>query len=179
MPDTQPIHFSVPMYDEGMTGPANAFTLHAGLVRPHSRGTVRLTGPGIPDPVALDPDIFADPRDREALLASFRQARAMAAAPPLAQDWGAVELYPGPEVRTEDEEIAYVNRFVTTYHHQVGTCRMGTGPDAVVSPEDLRVHGIDRLRVVDASVMPRVPSGNTNAPTAMIAERAASLIAGG
>ena len=119
---------------------------------------------------------MADPRDREALLASFRQARAMVAAPPLAEEWGAAELYPGPEVRTEEEEIAYINRFVTTYHHQVGTCRMGTSPDAVVSPEDLRVHGIDGLRVVDASVMPRVPSGNTNAPTAMIAERAAALM---
>jgi choline dehydrogenase len=178
-PDTQPIHFSVPMYDDEMTGPANAFTLHAGLVRPHSRGTVRLTGPRVSDPVELDPNIFDDPRDREALLASFRQARAMVGAPPLAEDWGAVELYPGAEVRTEDEEVAYVNRFVTTYHHQVGTCRMGTGPDAVVSPDDLRVHGLDGLRVVDASIMPRVPSGNTNAPTAMIAERAASLIAGG
>jgi choline dehydrogenase len=162
-----------------MTGPANAFTLHSGLVRPYSRGTLRLTGPGLADPVALDPNIFDDPRDRAALLASFRQARAMVATPPLAQDWGAVELYPGPEVRTEEEEIAYLHRFVTTYHHQVGTCRMGTGPDAVVSPEDLRVHGIGGLRVVDASIMPRVPSGNTNAPTAMIAERAAALITEG
>ncbi|MHC5559245.1 GMC family oxidoreductase [Kocuria sp. U4B] len=179
VPDTQPIHFSVPMYDERMTGPANAFTLHSGLVRPYSRGTLRLTGPGLADPVALDPNIFDDPRDRAALLASFRQARAMVATPPLAQDWGAVELYPGPEVRTEEEEIAYLHRFVTTYHHQVGTCRMGTGPDAVVSPEDLRVHGIGGLRVVDASIMPRVPSGNTNAPTAMIAERAAALITEG
>ncbi|MFC4904301.1 GMC family oxidoreductase [Kocuria oceani] len=178
-PDTQPIHFSVPMYDEGMEGPTNAFTLHAGLVRPRSRGTVRLTGPGVADPVALDPNIFEDPRDREALLASLRQAREMVRTRPLAQDWGAEELYPGPEVRTEEEEIAYLHRFVTTYHHQVGTCRMGTGPDAVVSPEDLSVHGVDGLRVVDASVMPRVPSGNTNAPTAMIAERAASLITGG
>lgn len=178
VPDTQPIHFSVPMYDEGMTGPANAFTLHAGLVRPHSRGTVRLTGPGVADPVALDPRILADPRDREALLASFRQARAMVRTAPLAEDWGAVELYPGEDVRTEEEETAYLHRWVTTYHHQVGTCRMGTGPEAVVSPGDLRVHGLAGLRVVDASVMPRVPSGNTNAPTAMIAERAASLITG-
>lgn len=179
VPDTQPIHFLVPMYDDGMAGPMNAFTLHAGLVRPYSRGTVRLTGPDVSDPVELDPNIFEDPRDREALLASFHQARAMVGAPPLAEGWGAVELYPGPQVRTEDEEIAYINRFVTTYHHQVGTCRMGTGSDAVVSPEDLRVHGVDGLRVVDASVMPRVTSGNTNAPTAMIAERAAALIVDG
>ncbi|GAB2622196.1 choline dehydrogenase [Kocuria himachalensis] len=179
VPDTQPIHFSVPMYDEQMAGPMNAFTLHSGLVRPYSRGTLRLTGSGASDPVELDPHIFEDPRDREALLASFHQAREMVRTRPLAEDWGAVELYPGPEVRTEDEEIAYINKFVTTYHHQVGTCRMGTGPDAVVSPEDLRVHGLDGLRVVDASIMPRVPSGNTNAPTAMIAERAAALITGG
>lgn len=176
VPDTQPIHFSVPMYDDGMTGSMNAFTLHSGLVRPYSRGTVRLTGPEVSDPVELDPNIFDDPRDRAALLASFRQARAMVAAAPLAEGWGAVELYPGPEVNIEEEEIAYINRFVTTYHHQVGTCRMGTGSDAVVSPEDLRVYGIGGLRVVDASIIPRIPSGNTNAPTAMIAERAAALI---
>ena len=85
-----------------MAGPMNAFTLHSGLVRPYSRGTVRLTGPGASDPVELDPHIFEDPRDREALLASFHQAREMVRTRPLAEDWGAVELYPGPEVRTED-----------------------------------------------------------------------------
>lgn len=178
LPDTQPIHFSVPMYDDGMDGPASAFTLHAGLVRPYSRGTLRLTGPRVSDPAEMDPEIFSDPRDLAALIASLRKARAMVAAPALAGDWGAVEVYPGAEVADQAAEEAYVKRWVTTYHHQVGTCRMGTGPDAVVSPEDLRVHGLDGLRVIDASVMPTVPTGNTNAPTAMIASKGVGAVLG-
>lgn len=177
-PDTQPIHFSVPMYDDGMEGPANAFTLHAGLVRPYSRGTVRLTGANVSDPVELDPNIFEDPRDLPALMASFRQARDMVAAPALAEDWGAVEVYPGAEVSAGDAEETYVKRWVTTYHHQVGTCRMGSGPEAVVSPEDLRVRGLGGVRVIDASVMPTVPTGNTNAPTAMIALKGVAAVLG-
>ncbi|GGC78015.1 GMC oxidoreductase [Tersicoccus solisilvae] len=175
-PDTQPIHFSVPMYDDGMEGPASAFTLHSGLVRPWSRGRIRLTGPSSADPAELDPNIFADPRDREALLASFRQARQMVAAPALAEDWGAREVYPGEDVQGEEAEIAYVNRAVVTYHHQVGTCRMGTGEDAVVDPATLAVHGLAGVRVVDASIMPTVTTGNTNAPSAMIGERGAAFI---
>lgn len=175
-PDTQPIHFSVPMYDDGMEGPANAFTLHSGLVRPYSRGTLRLTGPRVSDPVSLDPNIFDDPRDLTALHASFRQARAMVAAPALAEDWGAVEVHPGADVVSEADEKAYIKRWVTTYHHQVGTCRMGSGDNAVVSPHTLRVHGVEGLRVIDASVMPTVPTGNTNAPTAMIAAKAVAAI---
>lgn len=175
-PDTQPIHFSVPMYDDGMEGPANAFTLHSGLVRPHSRGTLRLTGARVSDPVELDPKIFSDPRDLTALHASFRQAREMIAAPALAEDWGAVEVYPGSDVVGEDAEKSYIKRWVTTYHHQVGTCRMGLGENSVVSPHTLRVHGVDGLRVIDASVMPTVPTGNTNAPTAMIAAKAVAGI---
>lgn len=100
----------------------------------------------------------------------------MVRAAPLAQEWGSREVYPGDDVRTEDEEIAYVNSSVVTYHHQVGTCRMGEGDDAVVDPATLRVKGIENLRVVDASIVPSVPTGNTNAPTAMIAERGAAMI---
>jgi choline dehydrogenase len=175
-PDTQPIHFSVPMYDDWMEGPADAFTLHSGLVRPYSRGEIRLTGPRSSDPAELDPNIFDDPRDRAALLASFRQARAMVRTAPLAQDWGAQEIYPGEQVQGEEAEIAYINRAVVTYHHQVGTCRMGSDEDAVVDPVTLEVRGLDGVRVVDASIMPIVPTGNTNAPTAMIGERATDLL---
>ena len=85
-----------------------------------------LTGPSITDPANYDPNIFSDPRDREALRASLRQGRAMAASSPLAEEWGAREIYPGPDVVTEADEDAYMDRTVTTYHHQVGTCRMGT-----------------------------------------------------
>jgi choline dehydrogenase len=92
--------------------------------------------------------------------------------------WDALELYPGPDVRSVEELTEYVRRTAITYHHQVGTCRMGDGDDAVVDA-DLRVHGIDGLRVADASVMPFVTSGNTNAPTLMIGEKAASAILAG
>lgn len=175
-PDTQPIHFCVPMYDDRMSGPANAFTLHSGLVRPYSRGTVRLTGPSSTDPARYDPQIFADPRDREALRASLRQVREMVRTPPLSEDWGAREIYPGAKFATEEEENAYMDRTVTTYHHQVGTCRMGTDPMAVVDPATLAVHGVRGLRVIDASIMPFVTTGNTNAPSAMIGEKGARVL---
>ncbi|MDO5368267.1 GMC family oxidoreductase [Kocuria sp.] len=177
-PDTQPIHFCVPMYDDDMTGPANAFTLHSGLVRPYSRGTIRLTGPSSTDPAEYDPQIFADPRDRESLRASFRQARDMVKAAPLAEGWGAREICPESDLATEDEENAYMDRAVTTYHHQVGTCKMGTDPMAVVDPATLKVYGVEGLRVVDASIMPAVTTGNTNAPSAMIGEKGARMLLG-
>src|SRR5699024_6019650 len=94
-------------------------------------------------------------------------------APPISE-WGPVELYPGAEVSDDDLED-YVRETVITYHHQVGTCKMGTDAMAVVSPRDFRVTGLHGLRVADASVMPMIPSGNTNAPTIMIAERAAQV----
>ncbi|MDO5619166.1 GMC family oxidoreductase [Kocuria sp.] len=176
LPDTQPIHFSVPMYDDGMEGPADGFTLHAGLVRPYSRGTLKLTGARVTDPVELDPNIFSDSRDLDALHASLRQARAMVAAPALAADWGAVEIYPGAEVQSAESEREYIKRWVTTYHHQVGTCRMGTEDQAVVDPQTLNVWGLRGVRVMDASVMPTVPTGNTNASTAMIAAKGVAAL---
>lgn len=175
-PDTQPLHFCVPMYDDAMAGPANAFTLHTGLVRPYSRGSVRLTGPASTDPAVYDPRIFSDPRDREALRASLRQARQMLTTGPLADEWGAREIHPGPEVRSAREEDAYMDRTVTTYHHQVGTCKMGTDDMAVVDPTTLAVRGVAGVRVMDASVMPFVTTGNTNAPSAMIGEKGVRIL---
>ena len=91
------------------------------------------------------------------------------------QEWGAGELYPGPEVTSQKELRDWVRRSAITYHHQVGTCRMGIDDDAVVDPR-LRVRGIDGLRVADASVMPVVTSGNTNAPSVLIGERVAEFV---
>jgi choline dehydrogenase len=176
-PDTQPIHFSVPLYEPWMVGPENAFTLLGGMVRPASRGTIRLSGPDPADPLLIDPNVLAEPADLAALEASLGQVRAMAATAPLSE-WGARELYPGPDVRTAEALRDYVRRTAITYHHQVGTCKMGIDSEAVVDPQ-LRVHGTDGLRVADASIMPRVTSGNTNAPTLMIGERAAGFIADG
>jgi choline dehydrogenase len=174
-PDTQPIHFSVPLYEPWMKGPPNAFTLLGGMVRPQSRGSIRLSGPSAADPLLIDPQILSAEADLVALEASLAQVREMGVAPAL-RAWGARELYPGPEVRDAAAVRDYVRRTAISYHHQVGTCRMGVDGDAVVDPR-LRVHGLEGLRVADASVMPSVTSGNTNAPSLMIGERAAEFIA--
>ena len=174
VPDTQPIHFSVPMWGELEPRGDDGFTLMAGLITPHSRGSLTLSGPAVSDPPLIDLAALTDERDVASLAASVRQCRRIGAQPALAGEWGAVEVYPGPEVADGDVED-WVRRTAITYHHQVGTCRMGSDADAVVDP-GLRVRGIDGLRVIDASVMPRVPSGNTNAPAAMIAERGAKFL---
>ena len=87
------------------------------------------------------------------------------------------EQYPGPEVTSDEAVRDYVRRTAITYHHQAGTCKMGTDAQAVVDPQ-LRVQGLDGLRVADASVMPTVTTGNTNAPSIMIGERAADFLGG-
>ena len=152
VPDIQPIHFMVPMYEPWMEGPANGFTLQGGMVRPASRGSLRLTGPTPEDPVALDPNILACETDLESLVAAVDLCRRIGAADAL-RDWGADERYPGPAVDSPDAVRAYVRETAITYHHQVGTCKMGTDAAAVVDPR-LRVHGIEGLRVADASIMP-------------------------
>lgn len=181
VPDTQPIFFSVPMYSEGypggMTGPEQGFTLMAGIVRPASRGAITLNGPELEDGVSVDLDALGEQADVDALIASVKHCREIGRQAALAEAWGAEEIWPGPDVSDEGLE-QYVRDSVVTYHHQVGTCAMGIGPDAVVDPARLQVRGVPGLHVVDASVMPLVPTGNTNAPTIMIAEKAAEALLG-
>lgn len=176
VPDLQPLFFSVPAYAPGQEGPMNAFTLHAAGVRPTSRGEMRLTGPGIEDPVALDPNLLDTRYDVDCLVTSMKQIRALTEQPALA-DWVVREVYPGPAVQSDAELADYARSAVGSYHHQVGTCAMGVSALSVVDPE-LRVYGVRGLRVADASVMPAVPSGNTNAPAIMIGEKCADLIRG-
>jgi choline dehydrogenase len=175
VPDTQPIHFNVPLYEPWMEGPENGFSLMAGMIRPLSRGTVTLSGSGPMAPPLIDLAALSREADLEALAASVALCREIGAAPSLAE-WGARELYPGPEVSGVAALRDYVRRTAVTYHHQVGTCKMGRDELAVVDPT-LRVHGIRGLRVADASVMPTVISGNTNAPAIMIGERASDFAA--
>ena len=177
VPDIQPINFMVPMYEAWMEGPENGFTLLGGMVRPASRGSIRLTGPGVDDPLLIDPNVLACEADLASLVAAVELCRRMGASDAL-RAWGAVERYPGPGVVSDDEVVQYVRDTAITYHHQVGTCKMGVDAAAVVDPR-LRVHGIDGLRVADASVMPSVTTGNTNAPSIMIGERAAEFILAG
>jgi choline dehydrogenase len=175
-PDIQPIHFAFPMYEEWMAGPENGFTFQAGMIRPVSRGSIRLSGPTLADPLVIDPQILSAEADLRTLEAAVELCRQVGSAPALRESWGATEQYPGPSVSSPVELRDYVRRTAITYHHQVGTCKMGGDADAVVD-ERLRVHGVEGLRVADASIMPAVTSGNTNAPSIMIGERVAEFVA--
>ncbi len=151
-------------------------TVNSAYLRPASRGTVRLASP---DPAAaplIDPNYWEAPEDRARALEGLRMAREILRQPAL-RPFVLAERMPGETLTSQDSLIAYAHRSCKTDHHPVGTCRMGIGPEAVVGL-DLRVHGLDGLRIADASIMPRVPSCNTNAPTIMIGEKASDIIAG-
>ncbi len=143
-------------------------------VRPDSRGTIMARSPDPFAAPAITPNYLADAGDQRVLNAGIRITRNIFAAPAIAQH-SVSETLPGREVVSEDELADYSRRFGTTIFHPVGTCRMGEGPSAVVDAR-LRVHGIGNLRVIDASVMPTLTTGNTNAPTIMIAEKGAAMI---
>ena len=176
VPDTQPVNFSAPLYEPWMSGPPNAFTLVGAIVRPASRGSIRLSGPNPSDDLLIDLGALTVESDLRALQASVEQCRSIGTASPLRDDWGARELYPGPSVKNDADIRAYIRKTLTTYHHQAGTCKMGIDAEAVVDPQ-LRVYGVEGLRVADASVMPAVTTGNTNAPSQMIGERVSDFIA--
>jgi choline dehydrogenase-like flavoprotein len=173
-PDTQPLFFQVPAYLPGMDGPGDGFTIMAGLIRPASRGSLRLASTELDDPPLVDPAYLAQEADVDVLESSLRLCREIGESSAL-DEWRSEELYPGPSVTSRAQVRDYIRRTAITYHHQVGTCKMGTDALAVVDPE-LRVYGVTGLRVADASIMPAVTSGNTHAPATMIGERAADLV---
>ena len=152
----------------------HGFSLGPTLVRPQSRGRLRLRSTDPEAHPAIDPAALADPADVQVLMAGLRLAREIAEAGPLDRFRGA-PLDPGPASFADADLEAHVRQTCETLYHPVGTCRMGED-DAAVVDSQLRVRGLDGLRVVDASVMPTITNGNTNAPTLMIAERAADLI---
>ena len=151
-------------------------TLAAYQMRPESRGTVRIKSPDPATYPAITPNYLSDPLDEEVTVAGIRWARRIAATAPLS-DYVDHETNPGADRASDEDLLAWARERGTTLYHPVGTCAMGRGPNAVVDTQ-LRVHGIEDLRVVDASVMPRLISGNTNAPTIMIAEKASDMIRG-
>jgi choline dehydrogenase len=174
-PDVQ-YHFA-PAYfaDNGFEEfDGHAFTFGPVLVSTKSRGNLRLRSSDPLDKPRLLTNTLAEPEDLASLVEGVRLAREITSKGPLAEAAGR-EIYPGAAVADAGDIEAYVRRNVQLLYHPVGTCKMGTGADAVVDPQ-LRVRGIESLRVIDASVMPQIPGGNTNAPTIMIAERAADLI---
>jgi choline dehydrogenase len=155
----------------------HAITLAPVLVTPKARGSVTLRSADPADKPRILTNSLGEPEDVASLVAGMRLAREIAGQEPLASRI-VRELKPGPSVGDDDEDLAAsLRERVELIYHPVGTCRMGTDDGAVVDPS-LRVHGLEGLRVVDASVMPLIPGGNTNAPTIMIAERAADLIRG-
>lgn len=145
-------------------------------LRPESRGTVRIKSPDPSVHPAIRPNYLADRLDQEVVVAGLRWGRRIAEQPALAR-YIDHELMPGAGAVTDEQLLDHARTWGTTIYHPVGTCAMGRGPGAVVDPE-LRVHGVEGLRVVDASIMPRLVSGNTNAPTIMIAEKASDMIRG-
>ena len=154
--------------------PDGGVTLNSAYLRPRSRGTVRLASS---DPLAaplIDPNYWADPFDREMSIRGLKLAREIMRQDAL-KPFVKAERLPGPDVQTEKDYFEYACRHAKTDHHPAGTCRMGIDPDAIVDPE-LRFNGIEGLRVADASIMPTLVSSNTNAPTIMIAEKAADMI---
>jgi choline dehydrogenase len=150
------------------------FTLSPVHLRPEGRGTVRL---GSPDPFAWPAVLFDYLRtdyDIQAALWGIRLVRKISSQPAL-KPYVVGELSPGVDLNSDDELLEFVRRTGVSNQHPTSSCAMGTGPNTVVDPR-LRVHGIDGLRVADASIMPVVVGGNTNAPTIMIGEKAASMI---
>jgi choline dehydrogenase-like flavoprotein len=146
------------------------------LMEVESRGTVRLSSADPGAPLLVDPAYLSSPRDGQILVQGVRIARALGQAPALRR-FGLLEVQPGPAVSSEPDLRRYLARSVETAFHPAGTCRMGIDHDSVVDPE-LRVHGVEGLRVADASVMPVLINANTNGPTLMIAEKAADVLRG-
>ena len=151
-------------------------TLNTAFLRPRSRGTVRLASADPKAAPLIDPNYWRDPYDRECAIKGLRLAREILRQPAL-KPFVLAERLPGDDLDTDEELAAYAYRSCKTDHHPAGTCAMGVGADAVVTP-DLKVRGLEGLRVVDASAMPFVPSCNTNGPTMMVAEKACDLILG-
>ena len=154
----------------------HGFALSVVHLYPRSRGRVSLASPDPRVPPAVDPKLLSDPDDLTPTLRGLELSRRIIAAPAFAR-YRAIEVQPGPAAQDETALAAYVRRGAYTVHHPVGSCRMGTDANAVVDAE-LRVHGVAGLRVVDASVFPRILGGNTNAAVVMVAEKAADMILG-
>ncbi len=176
--ETPDIQLSIALYSmrnlgdslDAFSGVSGIFT----LLRPESRGSVRIKSSDPRQAPAIDPNYLATPKDRETLVAGARALRRIFQAPALAGRM-AEEVEPGPDCDTDAALLDFIRRRGSTVYHPVSTCRMGPDPLSVVD-ERLRVRGFAGLRVIDASIMPAIVSGNTNAATIMIAEKGADML---
>jgi choline dehydrogenase len=174
-PDLELLFGPVYFIEHGFANPpGHGFTLAPVLLHPESRGQITLHENNAQTPPAIDPNYLAADADRGTLIAGFHLARKIGVATPFTRYRGD-EFLPGADRASDEAIIAHIRAYAETLYHPVGTCKMGNDPLAVVDAR-LRVHGIAGLRVVDASVMPTIVGGHTNAPTIMIAERAADFI---
>jgi choline dehydrogenase-like flavoprotein len=155
--------------------PGFGATLNSYFLRPRSRGTVRMASSDPNQPPLIDPNYLADDYDLEMTIAGVQQSRQIMEQSSMAPFIRAEHIGDGSRVKTRDEYVNFVRSYGRTSYHPVGTCAMGISDDSVVSPR-LKVYGLEGLRVVDSSIMPRLISANTQAPTIMIAEKAVDMI---
>jgi choline dehydrogenase len=154
---------------------SHGVTLHACCLRPQSRGEIRLASADPLHPPVIDPNYLAAEYDLKVLIEGIRRGREILGAPAF-KPWLTEERLPGAALKSDAELESFIRATGETEYHPVGTCKMGSDPMAVVD-DRLRVRGLERLRVIDASIMPTLVSGNTNAPTIMIAEKGAAMMA--
>jgi choline dehydrogenase-like flavoprotein len=179
VPDVQ-LHFIPLLYDDSGRDlklmSRNGYSCHVCVLRPKSTGRMTLRSSNPDDPPRIDLNFFEHPDDRKTLVDGIRLARKILAAPSFDEYRGA-EISPGPDAQSDEEILARAKARLGLVYHPVGTCKMGSDEMAVVDDE-LRVRGLESLRVVDASIMPTLIGGNTNAPVMVIAEKAADMILG-
>jgi choline dehydrogenase-like flavoprotein len=175
IPDLQ-LHFVVgKLIDHGRTTAfGHGYSCHVCLLRPQSRGSVQLASKDPLTPPLIDPNFLGERDDVERLVRGFKLLRHILSQPALA-GFGGRELATSAAARSDAAIEQYIRDHADTIYHPAGSCRMGPGPMDVVDAQ-LRVHGLQGLRVVDASIMPSLVGGNTNAPVIMIAEKAADMI---
>ena len=175
VPDIQ-LHFCMAMVNDHGRKPrwGTGFSCHVCLLRPKSRGSVSLHSADPMQPPAIDPNFFGNPDDLESMVAGFKTTRRLLDTPALKALQKKDMFTEG--VRTDDDIRAVLRARVDTVYHPVGTCKMGVNDSAAVVDPKLKVYGLEGLRVVDASIMPTLIGGNTNAPTIMIGEKAADMI---
>jgi choline dehydrogenase len=175
---TPDVQCSIALYSAHSIGgdldPFSGFMITCCLLRPESRGHVRIKSADPRQAPAIHPNYLAAQKDRDTLVAGVKALRRIAQAPSLARHI-ADEFEPGPKCDSDNDLLDFIRRRGSTVYHPVSTCRMGQDPKAVVD-ERLKVRGFERLRVIDASIMPAVVSGNTNAATIMIAEKGADMV---
>lgn len=176
-PDIQ-MHFVPALLDDHGRNrlPGDGYTLHACPLRPQSRGHLALRSADPKQPIAIHANYLSEAEDLEMMLDCVRLSRDVFAQPAF-RPFRAHEILPGDHIQDRNGLIDFIRTKAETIYHPVGTCRMGLDDDAVVDPQ-LRVKGVEGLRVVDASVMPTLVGGNTNAPTIMIAEKASDMVLG-